>query len=481
MILSILLCSVFLLGGCAHTIWEKDRGLGPLDPSKGAALSVDYGEKPDLDKNKLEIPTLIYHFLTLKKAANEPDPSVETLSQYVDVGITLSNKACASWFALHNAEHDKVQYQQGLINLVGNTLNAALGVSDSNINLMGYTSLLLGGVNAGYELFKSDFFLTGTIWQLEKQVRTARTTLAETLKQNVSNKNDPYTYFETENALLQYHNTCSRLQLLSYVEKSVELARIAPPDTKQIEVEKELREIGKDLYKIAYDEIGVFSKDQLGKLYVLFYLPGTSWGKELKETGGYLADVKERVDALGAKKKEKAAAPAEGNKDEAAQEQEQKKKDEEEQAVLKNNKKAAEFHAKLARAGDLLKMDEVAASHDENLANAKDEVKKAEDAVKDAGGKGQPSGAGAETEGTPSGETPPASGEMRTESVVDLTPESVFGLPSYSITAVQQEALQKLKEARDSLAEIQNTPISGQTGTDGRAPITLEVTPGGSD
>ena len=152
------------------------------------------------------------------------------------------------------------------MNLVGNAAIAVMGIAGAGVNPMSYAALALGGINSGYETFKQGHFLTGTIWKLESGVREGRVTAADNLKSNMAGS-DPYNYFEAQDTLLAYHNTCSRLQLIAYVEKSVELVRYTPDPAESFLTHSTVLRLSQELYKLVNDKDGQYSRIVLKNLY----------------------------------------------------------------------------------------------------------------------------------------------------------------------------------------------------------------------
>lgn len=299
-----IICAAILaaaLSGCAF--FQKNTTIDGLEVRGNQPLSVAYEycppdnacEKP----SEATFPTLYSEFVKAKKDAYDnrnTDTASTYLLGYVNAGIALSNKACADWFSYHNREAERVDHNQGLANLVGNAVTAGMGIAEANANAMGYVGLILGGLNQGYEVFKEDFLLTGAIWKLEKGVREGRLQAAENLRSNATGS-DPYTYFEVQDALLAYHNSCSRLQLIAFVESSIDFARYQPPEGPSVGDQARLFQLGRDIYQAVRGTEGVYTERRLRELYVIFTAPSTKQAQTLLQRS-YLSDVKERVDAL---------------------------------------------------------------------------------------------------------------------------------------------------------------------------------------
>lgn len=290
----------FIMCGCSTLgLPEKEPSTLPDVEHAGSHKKALDFVKHDGTGDDKKIPSLYYDFLTALDSVQADKENEDKIKDMIDAGVAVSNEACADWFAHHNASFEQVERQQGIINILGNMLVAALGIEEASTNTMGYVALALGGVNAGYETFKSDFFLSGTIWKLEKGVRTGRLELANTLKEGVSGENK-YNYYTARDALRQYHNTCSRLQLIAYVEESVELTRYVPVDQKfdDIATKTQATSLNEDLFSIVRGRSGSFPEERLKQIYEIFKAPKSEGAQNLLNSDDYLKDIYDRLEAL---------------------------------------------------------------------------------------------------------------------------------------------------------------------------------------
>jgi len=222
-------------------------------------------------------PDPIIRFYQLQKNAAEESckSDSECMKQYVDVGINLSDKLCTDWFKQHLRDESQVNQTQGMVNVIGNGALAIASLAKASTDAIGYFSILLGGTNNSFEVHKQySSLVEGTLDILEEEVRNGRAIIAKSLIDQVSQLDS---FDQAQRKIRDYHNTCSRLHLMGYIRKSIELTEYKPKLPK-LYSQQEITEQSAKAYNAITNKDGVFTNTDLRLLY--FSLFG---GDELKQ------------------------------------------------------------------------------------------------------------------------------------------------------------------------------------------------------
>lgn len=154
------------------------------------------------------------------------------VKQLVEAGISLSDRACDNW--LRDLEHSDRRLGLGkdFINIVANAAAGLAGLNGASAKSLGQAAILLGGVNAGFDAYRTDVIL-GVIPKIRKKLEEGRGVARENLKTAIENLMIPgadaraydrleVAKFDTATRLLRdYHETCSAGEIQALLETSL--------------------------------------------------------------------------------------------------------------------------------------------------------------------------------------------------------------------------------------------------------------------
>lgn len=202
--------SLLFLGGCA--------GKGFKLPTQSSNYDV---RSISSDSEVIELKGEIQDFRSMitDEQGNRRNPS--DISEYLDVGITVSDLACSVWFKIVSREGDSLDYKQRSMNILGDGLIGLLGLSSNVTNdLLGGLAITLGMGNAAFDNHNERFRLSNTMGTVYEKLKHARSNYSRDLLSRTQ-----LSFPAAKRALRDYHNTCSRMSVEGFIEKSVELAK----------------------------------------------------------------------------------------------------------------------------------------------------------------------------------------------------------------------------------------------------------------
>ncbi|QFR38948.1 hypothetical protein A9Q91_01805 [Candidatus Gracilibacteria bacterium 28_42_T64] len=224
----IILMLLISVSGCG-TYGAMKRTFSLAPPLNYNIQDLENPEKGSLESIKQDYKdlTIIENIVrgTLNKkgeVVKAGNPSPENIRLLVDSAITSSNNLCRIWFDAMMSKDTKLDSNQGLINIIGDSLLGIAGLAGSSTTGMGIFSIMLGATNAGIENHKGYFRLNGTLPKIYSKLENAR----KEYKTTLLSASEAYTYKEAQREIRTYHDSCSRRSVENFIEASVELATI---------------------------------------------------------------------------------------------------------------------------------------------------------------------------------------------------------------------------------------------------------------
>ncbi len=200
--------SVLLLNGCAKN----------FDPSYDIDPITENSVEAVFDRDVID-------FKVIAEEA-ENSPNADSIYNYLDSGITLSNLACNIWFDTLFFQGKNLDVAQRNMNIFGDGALGIVGlIGRASAETMGVVATALGASNATFDNFNTNFRLSNTLETVYDKLKEARGEFANKLLTF-----DQWTFPAAQRSLREYHGSCSRISVTNFIEESVDLAKFELQD-----------------------------------------------------------------------------------------------------------------------------------------------------------------------------------------------------------------------------------------------------------
>lgn len=144
------------------------------------------------------------------------DLKQDSVNNFTDAGITLSDHLCENFFRATNASARRRQFARGTVNDVGGIISAVLGLASAG-------SAVTGGVAAGFSFLDSGFRNYDSSFLVDTDIsKVRRLTVAaqDNMKQHVL-ANRPNTVFAAQSTIIRYSSLCSFLGMQDLINSAI--------------------------------------------------------------------------------------------------------------------------------------------------------------------------------------------------------------------------------------------------------------------
>lgn len=171
-------------------------------------------------------------FLCIQELSSKEPKSNDRATEYLNVGIALSNELCANWFEHIYIAQTSLKQTGDVLSATGSLASTMLGVFKADSETVSATAALFGFGKQSADTLNANYVVAADLPTVTSAVTEYRADYADELTNAVK----PWNYYTARRAIMAYDNTCSALAVKRFVNfrvSGVEPTEVKLPVTEE--------------------------------------------------------------------------------------------------------------------------------------------------------------------------------------------------------------------------------------------------------